>query len=166
MQDKTQILSHPAVEKIIIRLAYEVYERNINAKKMIIAAINGRGEIIAKLINKKINEISPIQTQITTVQINKSNPLSTAITLSENVNLKNTDVLLVDDVLNTGKTLIYATMPFLKENIKSLQTLVLVNRNHNKFAVKADFIGLNLSTTLQEHISVEVVRNKINVYIE
>ncbi|MFN4083011.1 MAG: phosphoribosyltransferase family protein [Bacteroidia bacterium] len=167
MSVKTQILTNSQVEKIITRMAYEVYERNFNLKTLIIAAINGRGEKIAELIDKKIKEISSIKTQLVTVSINKENPIDTVFLKdAEKLKLANHVVLLVDDVLNTGRTLIYGALPFLKSDIKSLQTLVLVNRNHNLFPVKADYIGLNLRTTLQEHITVTVERNKINVYVE
>ena len=56
--------------------------------------------------------------------------------------------------LNTGKTLIYAVSYFLQAPVKSIKTAVMVNRNHKKFPIKADFKGISLSTTVSEHVSV------------
>jgi pyrimidine operon attenuation protein/uracil phosphoribosyltransferase len=79
---------------------------------------------------------------------------------------KGKSVILFDDVLNTGKTLIYAMHPFLQQDIKSIQVAVLVDRNHHRFPVAADYIGLSLQTTLQDHVNVSFKANKVSVYLE
>jgi pyrimidine operon attenuation protein/uracil phosphoribosyltransferase len=75
-------------------------------------------------------------------------------------------VVLVDDVLNTGRTLIYAMVPFLAAKVKSIQVAVLVDRNHHSFPVNADYKGISLQTTLQEHVTVVMEKRKISVYLE
>jgi pyrimidine operon attenuation protein/uracil phosphoribosyltransferase len=74
-------------------------------------------------------------------------------------------IILVDDVLNSGKTMMYALKPFLAADIKKIRTVVLIDRNHKRFPVAADFTGLSLSTTLQEHVSVEFDKNGAAVYL-
>jgi len=165
MLKQTQILNNLQVEQILTRMAYEVYERNFNSKHLIIAAINGRGEFIADMLLLKLSQISKIKTTKVTVKINKDHPSDVIKLSDEKLKLNGATVVLVDDVLNTGRTLIYGMLPFLYNKIKTLQTFVLVNRNHNNFPVKADYIGLNLSTTLQEHIAVLVERKKVSVFI-
>lgn len=162
---KTQILNHKQVNQILTRMAYEVYERNFNEKQILFAAINGRGETIAKMLIEKLNEICKIKTNYTTVIINKENPLEQLTLSDKQLKVNQQAVILVDDVLNTGKTLIYGMLPFLNAGVNGLQTLVLVNRNHNGFPVKADYVGVELSTTLQDHVLVVVERKKVNVYL-
>jgi pyrimidine operon attenuation protein/uracil phosphoribosyltransferase len=67
----------------------------------------------------------------------------------------------VDDVSNTGKTLLYALKPFLSAQPKKIQTLVLVERSHKLFSIQPDYVGLSINTTLQEHISVQVSEGEI-----
>jgi pyrimidine operon attenuation protein/uracil phosphoribosyltransferase len=165
-QNKTQILNHKQVNQILTRMAYEVYERNFNQKQLLFAAINGRGETIAKMLIDKLHEICKIKTAYTTVIIDKENPLNKLSLAGKTIKLNRQTVILVDDVLNTGRTLIYGMLPFLNAGVNGLQTLVLVNRNHNGFPVKADYVGIELSTTLQEHVLVVVERKKVNVYLD
>ncbi len=70
-------------------------------------------------------------------------------------------IIVVDDVSNSGKTLLYALKPFLDFSPKKIQTLVLVERSHTSFPVRPDYVGLSIATTLQEHIYVEVHGEKI-----
>jgi pyrimidine operon attenuation protein/uracil phosphoribosyltransferase len=65
-------------------------------------------------------------------------------------------IIVVDDVANSGKTMLYALQPFLRNQPKKIQTLALVDRTHKTFPVHTDYVGFALATTLQEHIFVEV----------
>ena len=155
--NKTLILNSKQIQQKINRIAYEIYENNYDEKEIIVAGIAGNGFILAKLIVDVLKNISAIKTKLIEIVIDKKNPISTKIeiALSEK-ELQNKVIILVDDVLNSGKTLIFGAKPFLTTPVKRLTTAVLVDRGHNRYPIKADFVGLSLSTTLQEHITVEI----------
>jgi pyrimidine operon attenuation protein/uracil phosphoribosyltransferase len=163
---KTLILNHQQIEQKINRIAHEIYEHNFEEKEIVIAGIADRGYTLAKRINQTLLTISDLKTNLIELRIDKTNLKVEALTLSipEEL-LKNKVVLLVDDVLNTGKTMIYAIHPFLKYEIKKLATIVLVDRNHNLFPVRADYVGLSMATTLQEHVSVEFNAGNDGAYL-
>lgn len=166
MSEKTQILSDAQVKQILKRLAYQVYESNFNEKELVIAGIEGRGEQVAAMLCAELAEIGKLKISTTSVVMDKSNPAGNQIVLNNQVNVTNKVVVVVDDVLNTGKTLMYALIPLVKDKAKKIQTLVLVDRNHKLFPIAANYIGTALSTTLQEHIEVTIARNKVNVYLK
>jgi pyrimidine operon attenuation protein/uracil phosphoribosyltransferase len=163
---QTQILNDAQVKQILKRIAYQVYETHFNEKELIIAGIEGRGYSVAQMLLELLSDISKIKLSLIEVKLDKRSPSQDEIILSDpKLKLEEKSVLLVDDVLNTGKTMIYALLPFLHAQAKSIHTAVLVDRDHKSFPVNADFIGISLSTTLQEHINVTIVRNKVNVYL-
>lgn len=164
---KTLVLNSKQIEQKVNRIAFEILENNYSEKEIIIAGISKNGYLLAKRLNTVLEKISSIKTTLIEIVIDKENPLSKEIkiNLSEK-ELKNKVVILVDDVLNSGKTLIFGAKPFLVSPLKRLTTVVLVDRGHNRFPIKADFVGLSLSTTLQEHISVELdKKGKEAVYL-
>ncbi len=164
---KTEIVNHSQVQKIIKRMAYQIYERNFDLKQLIIASINGQGKEVAKLLGEQLVEISSIKVSYVTISLDKMSHSLDEVHLSEpNIKMADKTILLVDDVLNTGRTLIYGMMPFLHSKVKSLQVAVLVDRNHKNFPVSADYKGISLQTTLQEHVTVTMKNNKINIYLE
>ncbi|MBK7182296.1 MAG: phosphoribosyltransferase [Bacteroidetes bacterium] len=163
---KTLILNNKQIEQKINRIAYEIYENNYGEKEIIIAGIVGNGFTLAEKINTVIKKISPIKTKLIEIKINKENPAEKEIKIAlTDKDLKNKVIILVDDVLNSGKTLIFGAKPFLITPVKRLTTAVLVDRGHNRYPIKADFVGLSLSTTLQEHISVELKKGKEAAYL-
>jgi len=154
---KTLILNSKQIEQKINRIAYEIYENNYDEKEIIVAGISENGYLLAKRISNVLQKISPIKTKLIEIKINKENPVASEIQISmSDKEMKNKVIILVDDVLNSGKTLIFGAKPFLSSPIKRLTTAVLVDRGHNRYPIKADFVGLSLSTTLQEHISIEL----------
>ncbi len=158
--EKTLVLNKQQLQQKIDRLAWQIYEQNYKEKEIIIAGIAKRGVLVAQKLADKLTNISSIKVKLVTIKLDKDNPyekeIEVDITESE---FKDKVLILVDDVLNSGKTLIYGTKHFLSAPIKRLSTVVLVDRNHNRFPIKADFVGLSLSTTLKEHISVELEKN-------
>lgn len=89
------------------------------------------------------------------ITLDKFHPVQSDVQLDTDVQIfEDKTIILIDDVLNTGRTFAYSLRPFLKIKIKKLQTAVLIDRNHKSFPISADFVGYALSTTLQEHISV------------
>jgi pyrimidine operon attenuation protein / uracil phosphoribosyltransferase len=164
---KTLVLNSKQIEQKINRIAYEVYENNYTEKEVIIAGISDGGFQLAQRISKTLEAIAPIKTKLIELHINKDNPLEEdpthAIPASQ---IKNKVVILVDDVLNSGKTLMYGAKSFLNVPLKKLSTAVLVDRNHTRFPIKADFVGISLSTTLKEHVTVELgSKGKEGVYL-
>ena len=152
--DKKYILSKEVVEKKLRRMAYEILENNIDEKEIILAGVRESGSVVAKVIQQMLGEISSIKTELITITLDKKEP--TDVSLSRSIDLNGKVIILIDDVSNSGKTLLYALKPFIEFHPKKIQTLVLVERTHTSFPVRPDYVGLSIATTLQEHIFVEV----------
>jgi pyrimidine operon attenuation protein / uracil phosphoribosyltransferase len=163
---KTLILNSKQIEQKINRIAFQIYENNYGEKEIIVAGISDNGYLFAKRIVDVLQKISPIKAKLIEIKIHKENPAASEIKISlTDKELKNKVIILVDDVLNSGRTLIFGAKPFLISPVKRLTTAVLVDRGHNRYPIKADFVGLSLSTTLQEHITVELKKGKESVYL-
>jgi pyrimidine operon attenuation protein/uracil phosphoribosyltransferase len=161
-----QILSHKEIQYKINRIAYQIYEANVDEKEIIIAGIEGGGLNFAKKIVKVLKDITSAEINICKVSMDKKNPLQSGVSTSiKEEDYAHKSVVLVDDVLNSGTTLIYGVHHFLRVPLKQLKTAVLVNRNHKKYPVKADYKGISLSTSLQEQIQVEFKANNDKVYL-
>lgn len=157
--NKKYILQANAIEKKIARLALEIIEDNIAEKELIFVGIESSGVILAKAIKAFLKEHSNINIQLLTLKLNKQKP--DVISIGSDMNFDDKVIILIDDVTNSGKTLLYAMKPFLAYHPKKIQTLVLVERSHTQFPISADYKGYSLATTLQEHILVEVKDDKI-----
>lgn len=156
------ILNNEQIQNKTRRIAYQIYESNSNEKEIIIAGINGNGYIFAENIASILSEISDLKVTRCNVIIDKKKPLNKITTSISSNEYKNKPLVLVDDVLSSGSTLIYGVKHFLEVPLKRFKTAVLINRNHKKYPVKADFKGLSLSTSMHENIS--VVFEKGNSY--
>ena len=157
--DKKYILSKEVAEKKLRRMAFEILENNIDEKEIILAGIRESGSVVAKVIQGMLTEISSIKTELITITLDKKEP--TDVSLSRSIELNGKVIILIDDVSNSGKTLLYALKPFIEFHPKKIQTLVLVERTHTSFPVRPDYVGLSIATTLQEHIFVEVKGTEI-----
>ncbi|KFF03164.1 phosphoribosyltransferase domain-containing protein [Flavobacterium hydatis] len=151
---KNIILTNQEIEHKIKRIAYQIYETFVDDEEIVIAGIAANGFIFAKKVATALEAISPIKVSLCEVQINKQKPESTINTSLTKEQYANKGLVLVDDVLNSGTTLIYAVRHFLDVPLKKFKTAVLVDRNHKKYPVKADFKGISLSTSLLEHVQV------------
>jgi len=162
-----KILTHDQIQHKIRRISYQIYEANVAEKEIIIAGIDGGGLNFAKKIQKVLQDITKAKITLCTVAMDKKDPLKSGVSTSikEDAYI-NKSVVLVDDVLNSGTTLIYGVQHFLKSPLKQLKTAVLVNRNHKKYPVKADYKGISLSTSLQEHVKVELKSKNDAVYLD
>jgi len=159
------ILTHQEIEHKIKRIAYQIYENFVDEESIVLAGITKNGYVFAEKIAQSLSSISPIQIILCEVFVNKlhpSEPISTSIAREE---YKNKGLVLVDDVLNSGTTLIYGVKHFLEVPLKKFKTAVLVDRNHKKYPVKADFKGISLSTSLQEHVQVVFEENTSYAYL-
>jgi len=166
MSVKSRILDSKGISQKINRLAWQVYENNLKENDIVIIGISGRGEVLASKISEIINRISSIRTKVGTISLDKDNPYQSKVSLDIDI-LDYTEkvVVLVDDVLNSGKTLMYASQHFLTTQLIKLSTVVLVDRTHNRFPIKADYVGLSLATTLQEYITVVLDGDGEGVYL-
>lgn len=162
----SKILDAKGINQKINRLAWEVYENNFDESEIVIIGVSGRGEVLASRLAKVINQISPIKTIEGIICLDKDNPYDNNISLDLDIlHYTNKVVVLVDDVLNSGKTLIYASKYFLNTPLAKLSSVVLVDRNHNRFPIKSDYVGLSLATTLQEYITVVLEGKGQGVYL-
>ncbi|MBT8287133.1 MAG: phosphoribosyltransferase [Flavobacteriaceae bacterium] len=150
------ILNHEEITHKLRRIAYQIYENNVDEKEIILAGIAENGYVLAKRIKTLLAKISGKQIILCKVFINKKDPQSPVKTSLKPEEYMEKSIVLVDDVLNSGTTLIYGVKHFLNVPLKKFKTAVLVNRNHKKYPVKADFKGISLSTTLKEHIHVDL----------
>ena len=150
---KNCILTAEVIKRKIRRMALQVAEGNTEEASLIVAGIVGNGAVVAQKLVAELKQISSLDVQLLTIRLNKKEPLNAVIESEQD--FTNKVILVVDDVSNSGKTLLYALKPFLNYLPKKIQTLVLVERSHKLFAVQPDYVGLSLATTLQEHISVE-----------
>ena len=160
------ILTHDEIVHKIKRMAYQIYESNVNESDIILAGIESNGYLLAKKLKTILKKISSIEPILCKVSIDKKNPLNSIKTSISSKDYKNKSVILIDDVLNSGTTLIYGVKHFLDVPLKQFKTAVLVNRNHKKYPVKADFKGISLSTSLQEHINVYLESNDFKAVLE
>jgi len=158
---KTELLDKNQIAQKIERISFEIYEQFHNESQIFIGGIEGNGFIFAERLVEQIKKIAStdkILADITLflIKINKDAPLTENITLNINTEqLKNANIILADDVINSGRTMIYAVKHILSTPLKSLKTAVLVNRTHRRFPISADFVGMAISTTLQDKIKVE-----------
>ena len=154
IQKRNCVLDKEAINRRMKRMALQIAEQNIDAKELIIAGIAGNGEIVARCLMDELKKMGSFDMQFVQVQLNKKE--LSEVLLAPAVDMNQKVVILIDDVANTGKTMLYALKPFLAGNPKKIQTLVLVERSHKLFPVQTDYAGLSIATTLQEHIAVEV----------
>ena len=153
--DKKYILNKEEVSRKIRRLAYEIAERNFGEDEICLVGIREQGYYLAKLLVEELRGISSMHTQLISVILDKRIP--NEIVLDPVLDFNGKNILLVDDVASSGKTMLYALKPFLEFHPKKIETLVLVERTHKQFPVKVDYVGLSVATTLEEHIFVEVL---------
>jgi len=150
------ILNKQQIEYKIRRIAYQIYETFEDETEVVLAGIASNGFVFAKMIATELESISDLKTILCEVTINKQQPLEPVRTSLTAAEYTNKSLVLIDDVLNSGTTLIYGVKHFLDVPLKKFKTAVLVDRNHKQYPVKADFKGLSLSTSMKEHIKVDL----------
>ena len=158
--EKNQILNSSQVSRKIKRMAYEIYEHNFREKEVVLAGVDGQGYALAGLIAKELATIAKLDAQVVKISLDKTNPSQSEIRIDVELNdLRKKCVILVDDVLNTGKTLACGMKPFLGIDVKKMEVAVLVNRSHTTFPVSPTYTGFALSTTLTDHVEVILGKN-------
>ena len=160
------ILNHQQIQQKITRLGHQIIENCPDESTIFIGGIAGNGFYLAKELSEIIEKNSTITSHVFEIEIDKEEPWSKKIKLSiEESKLKNCFIILVDDVINSGKTLQYALMKFLEQPTKSIKTVVLVDRTHRRYPIKADYFGLGLSTTFKDRIEIEFNETDSKAYL-
>jgi pyrimidine operon attenuation protein / uracil phosphoribosyltransferase len=153
------ILSGAIAERKLRRMALEVVERNYDEPQLILIGIKDSGTVIARKIHGYLAPVFKGEVVVMELGIDKRHP--GAVTLSTAMDFTNKVIVLIDDVANSGRTMLYALKPLLEQYPKKIQTLALVERTHKTFPVDVDYVGMSVSTTLDEHIYVEVSGSEI-----
>ena len=165
MSDVLKILDSNQINQKILRLSWQVFEDNFSEKEIALVGVGEKGSLIAEQVKIHLNTISKLKTTVFRIDVDRNQPFNKVSTeLTEN-DFKNKVIILIDDVLHSGKTLTYAFKTFLDTSVKKMAVLVLIDRNHNTFPVKANYVGLSLSTTLKEYIEVVLKGSNKGVYL-
>jgi len=151
---KLLILNKKQIQQRIDRMAYQILEDNLGEEELIMAGIVDKGFVIAQRLKKVLESISEIKVTLMKIEINKDISHLEAKTDLDLDLVANKVVILVDDVVNSGRALAYGLGVFLDIPLKKLRTLVLIDRSHRNFPVSPDFTGLELATILKEHVDV------------
>jgi len=159
MDNKKNILSAEVADKKLRRMALQVAEQNYDAKQLILVGIKANGIFIAHIISKYLEEVFKGEVIVLALSMDKKKPAD--ISLDNKMDFNGKTILLIDDVANSGRTMLYALKPLLEQLPQKIQTLALVERTHKTFPIDVDYVGLSVSTTTDEHISVEVKNGQV-----
>ncbi|MFN6177148.1 MAG: phosphoribosyltransferase family protein [Flavobacteriales bacterium] len=166
MSERTIVLDHEHVQRKLQRIAHQLHEENYSEKSIVVVGVAPRGMALAKRLQGLLSAMASFEVELVELALDKDKPLEAPVKLStELASLRGRTVVLVDDVLMSGRTLMYAAAHLVTVPLKRLTTVVLVDRRHRSYPIRADIVGLTLSTTTQEHISVELGR-KDTVYLD
>lgn len=153
----TRILASEQIERKLQRIARQILEEFHEVNVIHLITIAGNGEPVGQRIAGIVAEIGDKTVHSSVLTLNKSNPMDGKITLSCPLeSLADEQIIILDDVLNSGRTLMYAVHHILGAGPARVATGVLIDRIHRSFPVRADFCGLTLSTNLKEHIEVRI----------
>lgn len=159
MENKNVILTQDAIEKRIERIAYEIYEHNYDEPSIILAGIWDRGSILTDKIAAHLKRIAPFHIDVMEIKLDKQHPAE--VELSRQLDFNGKVIILIDDVANSGRTMLYALKPFLQFLPRKIQTAVLVDRRHKSFPLSVDFVGYSLATTIKDMVMVDVTGEEI-----
>jgi pyrimidine operon attenuation protein/uracil phosphoribosyltransferase len=162
---KNIILTDTEIRHKTKRIAYQIYETFSSENEVVLAGIASNGYVFAQKIAEELRQISDLKVTLCEVSVNKQDPKGPISTSIPKEAYENKGLVLIDDVLNSGTTLIYGVKHFLEVTLSKFKTAVLVDRNHKKYPVKADFKGISLSTSLQEHIQVVFEEKESYAYL-
>lgn len=163
---KKLILNHEQIMRKIKRMAFEIYEHNVQEKQLVLAGIYEKGFLLAQMLRDELKQISPIDPVLVNIRLDKTALVAGEVALDcNNQDLQNKTVIICDDVMNTGKTMLHALKPFMNIPLKKLEVAVLINRSHLQFPVFPLYTGYELSTTIEEHIEAKLDSMQKEVYL-
>jgi len=160
------ILNAAQIDQRIIRIAYQIYEYNISEKEIILAGITNNGYDFAKMLAKELDKICDTKIKVGKVDIDKEAHSTSEVSIDlEEKELAKKCIILIDDVLKSGKTAAYALKSLLQVNIKKIEVAVMVNRSHKSFPIYPRYTGYELATTINEHVEVKLQGKQKGVYL-
>ena len=166
MSLRHNILKQNRIDRIVKRISFQIHEKNQNSSEVVLIGVLKNGFILSELIEKELKKISKSEVKLFSIKINKKNPLNPIELNCDLSELKNKSIVLIDDVLNSGKTLIYCVKYLLEVPISNFNTAVLIDRNHKKFPIKIDFKGISLSTSIKENVTVVFGNKNSHAFID
>ena len=164
MDVKAKIIDEDGLSRIITRMAHEILEKNKGSQNLVLMGMKTRGEFLARRIFERIKEIEKIELPLGVLDVTLyrddfrtrlKQPEVSVSNITFDINGK--DVIIIDDVLYTGRTVrsaLNALMDFGRP--RSMQLCVLVDRGHRELPIRADYIGKNIPTSNQEEIKVKM----------
>lgn len=152
--NRTLILNKSQISQKLDRMAWQIYEDNFDEQEIVLAGVVDRGYRLAKRLQKILKKIAPFSVKLVKIELDKDSSSLKAQTDVPIEECQNKAIVLVDDVLNSGRTLVYGFSVFLNIPIKKLRTAILVDRSHKSFPIATDFTGMEIATVMNEHISV------------
>ncbi|MBC8152931.1 MAG: phosphoribosyltransferase [Bacteroidetes bacterium] len=163
----TQILTADQLRQKIRRIAFQIYENNFDEPALVLAGVVGEGFVFAQALALELRQIAPMPVSLLKIELDKTQSAQPAVTISPGTDFQDKVVIVADDVLNSGRTLAFALQSFLRVPVRKLQVAVLVDRNHPRYPVAADYRGYALSTTLAEHVEVVLSdTERVGVYLQ
>ena len=166
IESRKPVLNAQQTNQRIKRIAFEIYERNFTESEIVLAGIVGEGYQLATLLSVELELISPLKVLLLQVKLDKKEPHANPVDFGiEKTQMMNKVIVVVDDVLNTGRTLAYSLSPLLGVTVKKVQVAVMINRAHHSFPISADYVGYTVSTTLNEHVQVVLTGPAAGVYL-
>jgi pyrimidine operon attenuation protein/uracil phosphoribosyltransferase len=163
---KNQIVGAEKIGKIIERMATQIVENNFHTEHLKLIGIQGQGVHLAQLLAREVEKVHPsCTTEVIALEISKEDPAHSEIRLSVELDsLKNHALVMVDDVMNTGRTQAYSLSYLLQIPVKKVETAVLVYRSHTAFPISVTYSGVALSTTIEDHIEVRL-KEEVGAYL-
>ena len=153
---RTRILTAREIEQKLRRIAHQINEDHYKDKTLFLVGVRPQGYRVAERLAQELRAISNAEIALHSISLNKDKPWTEGMDFDGDFKaMKNKVIILVDDVLNSGETMIYGLKHFLNASLKKINTVVLVDRNHNRFPIKADYVGKRLSTSILEHVRVD-----------
>jgi len=164
----TLILNAEQIRQKIRRIAFQIYENNFEEPALLLAGISGEGYVLAQALARELQTIAPFSVDLIQLDLDKAQKAQPPVRPDRTMgDYTDTVVIVVDDVLYTGRTLAFSLQPFLSVPVRKLQVAVLIDRNHPRYPVAADYKGYELSTTLTEHVDVVLSEeNRMGVYLK
>lgn len=153
---KVRILDNEAIKAKLNRMAFEIAERNFGEKNLIVVGISERGGYVAAKLVSKLKEISALKIQFIAADVNRKTGGVMLEHKTPGKTIKGNAILIVDDVLYSGNTMFSTLVKVMEHGPRNVQTALLIDRGHRSIPVSSDYTGLELATTLKQHVQVEV----------
>lgn len=160
------VLTKKQIDQKIMRLAHQILENASEEKTIYLAGICGNGMRIANEISAILKENTEQNIEVFEITLDKDHPLDSTVTMNiDGELLKSGFIVLIDDVLNSGKTMQYALIKLLEKPVKAIKTVALVDRRHRRYPIKCDYVGITLSTTLKDRVEINFDEINYNAYL-